>query len=168
MLTHGFTKLARSHDGIVQLIGNTPLIPLRRIFAEHPIQLFAKLEMFNPGGSVKDRVARSIITKALAEGRIDQATTIIESSSGNLGIGLAQVCRYFGLRFICIVDSRTTNQNIQILRAYGAEVEIITQPDPDLLTARIKRVHALQASIPNSFWCNQYANLIIQWPITPP
>lgn len=159
MLTHGFTKLTRSHDGIIQLIGNTPLIPLRRIFAEHPIQLFAKLEMFNPGGSIKDRVARSIITKALADGRIDQATTIIESSSGNLGIGLAQVCRYFGLRFICIVDSRTTNQNIQILRAYGAEVEIISQPDPDLLTARIKRVHALQASIPNSFWCNQYANL---------
>jgi N-(2-amino-2-carboxyethyl)-L-glutamate synthase len=87
---------------------------------------------------------------------------IIESSSGNMGIGLAQACAYFGLRFICVVDPKTTDQNIRLLKAYGAEVELVHQPDPvtgEYLQARLDHVAFLCATIPNSFWPNQYANV---------
>lgn len=150
------------NDGILGIIGNTPLVNLKRVFQDAHFQLFAKLEMFNPGGSVKDRPALNMLKDALKKGDIGPGSTIIESSSGNLGIGLAQACAFLGLDFICVVDSRTTPQNIKILKAYGAEVAVVTQPDPatgDYLPARIELVKSLLASIPNSFWCNQYANL---------
>src|SRR6266700_8235207 len=94
-------------------------------------------------------------------GAVKAGTVVIESSSGNLGIGLAQACRYLGLRFICVVDAKTTAQNIRILKAYGAEIDLVSKPDPatgGYLQARIDRVHALLESIEDSFWTNQYAN----------
>src|SRR5262249_7744308 len=124
-------------------------------------QLFAKLEGLNPGGSTKDRPALNILKYGMEAGKIGPGTVIIESSSGNLGIGLAQACRYFGLRFICVVDPKTTPQNISILKAYGAEVDIVSKPDPvtgEFLQARIDRVQHLLRSSENSFWPNQYAN----------
>lgn len=148
--------------GILETIGNTPLILLEKIFKDTRFQVFAKLEMFNPGGSIKDRVAFYMIKNALETGAITSKTTIIESSSGNLGIGLAQICAFLGLHFICVVDIKTTQQNINVLKAYGAEVDIVTEPDPttgELLSARINRVKSLLGSIADSFWCNQYANL---------
>jgi cysteine synthase len=87
---------------------------------------------------------------------------IVESSSGNMGIGLAQACRYHGLRFLCVVDPKTTRQNLQSLRTYGAEVDLVTQSDPvtgEFLQARINRVKALLHRIEGSFWPNQYENL---------
>jgi cysteine synthase A len=95
-------------------------------------------------------------------GAIKAGTVVIESSSGNLGIGLAQICRYLGLRFICVVDPKTTTQNIRILKAYGAEIDLVSKPDPvtgEFLQARIDRVQSLLRSIEDSFWTNQYANL---------
>jgi cysteine synthase A len=95
-------------------------------------------------------------------GAVKTGTVVIESSSGNLGIGLAQACRYLGLRFICVVDPKTVAQNIHILRAYGAEIDLVAKPDPvtgEFLQARIERVHTLLETIENSFWTNQYANL---------
>lgn len=143
-------------------VGNTPLIQLKRILCEVPFRLFAKLEMFNPGGSSKDRTALSIIENAMKEGSIDTNTTIIESSSGNMGIGLAQVCAYFGIKFLCVVDLKATTQNLNILKAYGASIEVVTEPDVttgDFLQARLNRVQELLRKIPNSFWPNQYANI---------
>ena len=154
--------LSSINHGILATIGNTPLIKLGRVIQCDRFQVFAKLEMFNPGGSTKDRPAFNMLKKAFELGKIDSETTIIESSSGNLGIGLAQVCAFLGLRFICVVDLRTTQQNINILKAYGAEIVLVTKPDPitgDYLPVRINQVRSLLASIPNSFWCNQYANL---------
>lgn len=148
-------------SGILSTVGNTPLIKLDNVFQHDDFQLFAKMEMFNPGGSVKDRPAVNMLKNAFKLGDIQAGDTIVESSSGNLGIGLAQASGVLGLRFICVVDPKTTAQNIKILRAYGAEVEIVTEPDPatgDFLPARIARVQSLLASIPNSFWCQQYAN----------
>lgn len=87
---------------------------------------------------------------------------VVESSSGNLGIGLAQACRYLGLRFICVVDPRMTQQNIRILKAYGAELDVVSEPDlkdGEFLQARINRVQTLLRTIKDSFWPNQYANL---------
>lgn len=150
------------NSGILSIIGNTPLIKLDKVFPSANFQLFAKLEMFNPGGSIKDRPALNMLLEAFQKGDIQPGSTIIESSSGNLGIGLAQASAILGLHFICVIDPKTTQQNINILKAYGAEVDLVTEPDPitgDFLPARINRVKTLLASIPNSFWCNQYANL---------
>jgi cysteine synthase A len=148
-------------DGILSAIGNTPLVRLDRLIADCRFRLFAKLEQLNPGGSMKDRPALNIIRRGLETGAINGDTVIIESSSGNMGIGLAQSCSYLGLRFICVVDPKTTSQNLKLLKAYGAELDAVTEPDAvtgEFLKARLDRVQELLATIENSFWPNQYAN----------
>jgi len=150
------------NEGILSTIGHTPLVGLTRVFKENRFRLLAKLEGFNPGGSAKDRPALNILEEAIKAGAITPETVVVESSSGNLGIGLAQACRYLGLRFICVVDPRTTHQNIRILKAYGAEIDLVSEPDLkdwEYLQARINRVQTLLRTIKNSFWPNQYANL---------
>jgi N-(2-amino-2-carboxyethyl)-L-glutamate synthase len=155
-------EAGRVQEGILATVGGTPLISLRRLFPAAEFELFGKLEALNPGGSIKDRPALAIIEEGLRSGTIDRQTMVVESSSGNMGIGLAQACRFHGLRFICVVDPNITAQNLQILRAYGAEIDHVTQPDRvtgEFLQARIQRVQDLCASLGNSFWPNQYANL---------
>jgi cysteine synthase A len=150
------------NDGILSAIGNTPLIRLRQVYKDINFRLYAKLEGFNPGGSTKDRPASWIIRQGMESGEIRPGVVVIESSSGNMGIGLAQVCSYYGLRFICVVDTKTTVQNISLLQAYGAEVEVVTEPDPvtgELLQARIDRVQYLMRKFEPAFWPNQYANV---------
>ncbi len=149
-------------ESILSTIGHTPLVRLTRVFPDCPFRLLAKLEGFNPGGSAKDRPAVHILREAMRTGQVKPWTVVIESSSGNLGIGLAQACRYLGLRFICVVDPKTTAQNIRILRAYGAEIDLVSEPDPvtgGFLQARIDRVQTLLQTIEDSFWTNQYGNL---------
>jgi len=149
------------NQGILSVIGGTPLVRLDKIFDDNHFNLFAKLEGFNPGGSTKDRPAINIIKHGLQNAEITSESTIIESSSGNMGIGLAQVCSYLGLRFICVVDPKTTRQNIRLLETYGAEVDMVMPEDldgRDYLQARIDRVRELKNSIKYSFWPNQYAN----------
>jgi len=146
-------------DGILEAIGNTPLIQLNRYLDRPDVTLYAKLESQNPGGSAKDRPARQMLLEAIRSGQVNQETTVIESSSGNMGIGLAQACRYHGLRFICVVDPRAQAQNLAIIRALGGEIEQVTSPvDGDFLAARLARVDQLLRQHPNSFWPNQYAN----------
>lgn len=151
-----------AEDNIFSAIGNTPLVRLRRVLKDSPFALYAKLESLNPGGSVKDRPAINIIKQAMKTGAIRPGTVVVESSSGNMGIGLAQACAYFGLRFICVVDPKATAQNICLLKLYGAEIDMVQKPDPltgEYLQARINRVHELIDSTENSFWPNQYANV---------
>lgn len=148
-------------EGVLGTIGRTPLVKLQRLFPGDEAVVFGKLEALNPGGSIKDRPAKAVLEAALASGDLAPGSVVVESSSGNMGIGLAQACRYYGLRFICVVDSKTTHQNLSILRAYGAEIDRVTEPDPEtgeLLQARLHRVQALLEKIPGSFWPNQYAN----------
>ena len=150
-------------DSILSTIGHTPLVRLSRVFSDCPFRLFAKLEGFNPGGSAKDRPALHILREAMRTGAVKVGSVVIESSSGNLGIGLAQACRYLGLRFICVVDPKTTAQNIRILKAYGADIDLVSEPDPatgEFLQARINRVQNLLETIDDSFWTNQYANVL--------
>lgn len=154
-----FWSVSRVHDGILEVVGGTPLVRLRRYIPESRFQLFAKVEALNPGGSIKDRPARLILEHALRSGRIGPGSVVIESSSGNMGIGLAQACRYHKLRFICVVDPKTTALNLQVLRAYGAEIDLVAEPDPEtgeFLQARLKRVQELLSRIENAFWPNQY------------
>ncbi len=155
-------KTLTNNEGILSTIGSTPLVKLNKAFIDNHFQVFGKMELFNPGGSIKDRPAFNMIKSAWEQGYIQQDTTIIESSSGNLGIGIAQVCMKLGLNFICVVDALTNEQNIKMLKAYGADVLMVKEPDPvtgEFLPARIKLVKSLLETIPRSFWCNQYANL---------
>ncbi|MFC5184954.1 2,3-diaminopropionate biosynthesis protein SbnA [Actinomadura harenae] len=148
--------------GILDAVGGTPLVELPALAAGAGFRLFAKLERFNPGGSIKDRTALSMVRELVERGDlVPGRSTVVESSSGNLAVGLAQICRYYGLRFVCVVDVRTTEQNLAILRALGAEVERVTEPDPDsgeYLPVRLRRSRELVESIPGAYWPNQYAN----------
>lgn len=150
--------------GILETVGNTPLVELNRFFERRGPRVFAKLERFNPGGSVKDRTALAMIHAKLVSGElVPGRSVVVESSSGNLAVGLAQVCRYFGLRFVCVVDAKTTEQNLALLHAFGAEVEVVTERDPlsgEYLPMRLARVRALVDTIPGAVWPNQYANPI--------
>jgi cysteine synthase A len=149
------------NDGILSTIGNTPLIKLKSLFDKCEFEVYAKMELMNPGGSAKDRPALRMIQEAWQEGTIGPGTTIIESSSGNMAISLAMICKYVGMRFICVIDPRTTETNLQILKALDAKIDYVELPDPvtgEFLPARLKRVQQLLAEIPGSYWPNQYAN----------
>lgn len=155
------SKDFRISGGILGAIGGTPLVHLEKFFDSAHFDCFAKLESFNPGGSSKDRPSVAIIEEALQAGKIDSSTLVVEASSGNTGIGLAMVCAYHGLRFRCLVDPKVTRQNINILRAYGAEIEMIGEPDQatgELLPAKLRRIQAILDEVENSFWVNQYAS----------
>jgi N-(2-amino-2-carboxyethyl)-L-glutamate synthase len=156
-----WTGMEIVNEGVLSAIGNTPLVRLKRVFNDLEFNLYAKLEMLNPGGSIKDRTAVSILEQGMRAGLVNRNTIIIESSSGNMGVGLAQACSFYGLKFICVVDAKTTAQNTRILRAYGAQIVQINEPDPEtgeFLKARIDHVESLLNSVPNSFWPNQYTS----------
>ncbi len=147
--------------GILEAIGGTPLIRLRRLFEGESFEVFGKLEWMNPGGSAKDRPALYMLREAIRRGEITKDTVVVESSSGNLAISLAQLCRYAGLRFICVIDPRTTEQHKQIIRSFHGEIDLVTEPDAatgEFLPARIRRVGELLRQIPNAYWTNQYGN----------
>jgi len=146
-------------NGVLDAIGNTPLIRLERFLADPSVELLVKLEAGNPGGSAKDRPARFMLEEALRRGDLHSGSTVIESSSGNMGIGLAQACRYHGLKFVCVVDPRAQQQNLEIIRALGGEVFMVTEPlRGDFLAARIAKVCELLERNADSYWPNQYAN----------
>jgi cysteine synthase A len=148
--------------GILSTIGNTPLIELTKVFSPSHFRPMAKLEFFNPGGSMKDRPALTILREGMEAGQIHPNTVIVESSSGNMGVGLAQACAYYGLRFICVVDPKTTTQNIRLMEAYGAHIDRVEEPDPmtgEFLQARLNRVAEIVVTTKDAFWPNQYTNL---------
>lgn len=150
----------QARDGVLSAIGNTPLVRLHHVLGDIPFKVYGKLEMLNPGGSIKDRTAISILQQGLDSGEIREGTVVVESTSGNMGIGLAQACLQLGLRFVCVVDPKTTQQNMRILEAYGAELDCVREPDlaGEYLQARLNRVKYQLRTIDNSFWPNQYAN----------
>jgi len=145
--------------GVLGLIGNTPLFESGHLLGETPGRLFLKLEAWNPGGSAKDRPAARMIETALSEGKINEMTTIVESTSGNMGIGLAQACCVRRLTLVCYVDRFALPANVAAMRALGAEVRQIPDPDNgDYLGARLRAVRKFVSEQKNAFWPNQYAN----------
>ncbi|MFX4293420.1 2,3-diaminopropionate biosynthesis protein SbnA [Streptomyces bohaiensis] len=148
--------------GVLTAVGSTPLVRLTRLLPGARFRIWAKLESSNPGGSIKDRSAYVMLSHAIATGAVVPGSgTVVESSSGNLGIGMAQACRALGLRFVCVVDPRTNPQNIAIMRALGAAVHLVTARDSatgEYQPVRIERVRELVASLPGAYWPNQYAN----------
>ncbi|HLP61058.1 MAG TPA: 2,3-diaminopropionate biosynthesis protein SbnA [Candidatus Deferrimicrobium sp.] len=146
-------------NDILENVGNTPMIQIK-IEEIGNINLYAKLEFYNPTGSVKDRAAYYIIEKLLRLKEINKDTTIIESSSGNFGIALSAYCRKYGLKFICVVDPHINRVNEMLIRFSGAQVIKVTEPDENggYLLNRIRKVIELQKEIDNSYWVNQYGN----------
>lgn len=148
-------------DGVLGAIGRTPLVALRAYPGRGDVRLFGKLEASNPGGSAKDRPAARMIEDAWDRGLLGPGATVVESSSGNMGVGLAQACRSRGLSFVCVVDARTNRANVLAMRALGADVRVVTRPDPvtgDLLAARLALVADIVAATPGAFRTDQYRN----------
>jgi len=146
-------------EDILDNVGNTPMVRIKMAeFAN--INLYAKLEYYNPTGSVKDRAAYYIINMLLDLKEINKDTTMIESSSGNFGIALSAYCRKYGLKFICVVDPHINRINEMLIRCSGARVIKVTEPDENggYLLNRIRKVKTLQKEIENSYWVNQYGN----------
>jgi cysteine synthase B len=107
---------------VVGIIGNTPMVELKRLAPKEGVRLFAKLESYNPTGSIKDRVAKSMIERAEAEGAIQPGQTILEPTSGNTGISLGLVCRLKGYPLKVVMPENVTEERTQLLRMYGAEI----------------------------------------------
>jgi cysteine synthase len=110
------------YGDIVQAIGNTPLVELRRLSPKPGVRIYAKLESYNPTGSVKDRVARALIERAEDEGLISPGQTILEPTSGNTGISLAMICSRKGYPLKVVMPDNVTQERTQLLRMYGAEI----------------------------------------------
>lgn len=116
-------KMGYGHYGdIVEAIGHTPLVELKKLSPKPEVRLFAKLEGYNPTGSIKDRVARAMIEKAEAEGAIAKGQTVLEPTSGNTGISLGMVCGLKGYPLKVVMPDNVTSERTQLLRAFGAEI----------------------------------------------
>lgn len=146
---------------IANCIGNTPIVRLSRIFGNQDVRVYAKLELLNPGGSVKDRPAKFIIEQGLRDGSIPKGAHLIESTSGNLGVALAMMSRVYNLQLTCVVDPNISKTNLEIMRLYGAHIEMVTERDAcgGYLETRIARVKSLLQEKQNGVWINQYANV---------
>ena len=150
----------RVYDNILQTIGNTPLVRLNRVVADLPCKVYAKVETFNPGNSIKDRMALKMLEVAEQEGKIKPGGTIIEGTSGNTGMGLALAAIIKGYKCIFATTDKQSKEKADILKAHGAEVIVCpTNVDPEDFRSYYQVARRLQREIPNSWYVNQYDNL---------
>jgi len=153
------SKELNVYKDILATIGNTPLVKLNQVTKGLPCSIYAKLEYFNPGGSVKDRIGHNIIHEAEESGRLKPGGTVVESTSGNTGVGLAIICAIKGYKSVFVMPDKMSNEKIQLLRAFGAKVIItptaVTPEDPRSYYNVAKRT---VEDTPNSILANQYHN----------
>ena len=150
--------MAKVYDSILDLVGKTPLVELKRIEEKEGLQakLIAKVESFNPAGSVKDRIAKAMIEDAEAKGLLKEGSVIIEPPSGNTGIGLAAAATVKGYRMILTMPETMSVERRNIVKAYGAEV-VLTDGTKGMKGA-IEKADELAKEIPNSFIAGQFVN----------
>ncbi|GII93234.1 cystathionine beta-synthase [Sinosporangium siamense] len=149
----------RIYDSLIELMGNTPLVRLRKVTAGLPAQVVAKVEYFNPGGSVKDRIAVRMIDAAEKSGALRPGGTIVEPTSGNTGIGLAMVAQERGYRCLFVVPDKVAQDKISVLRAYGADVVVCpTAVSPDHPDSYYSVSDRLAREVPNAWKPDQYSN----------
>ncbi|MFC4478493.1 pyridoxal-phosphate dependent enzyme [Flavobacterium chungangensis] len=147
-------------NNILETIGNTPLVKLNKIVAEIDALVLAKVETFNPGNSVKDRMAVKMIEDAEADGRLKPGGTIIEGTSGNTGMGLALVAIVKGYKLICVISDKQSKEKMDILRAVGAKVVVCpTDVEPTDPRSYYSVSRRLAEETPNSWYVNQYDNM---------
>lgn len=150
----------RVYDSLIELMGNTPLVRLHKVSAGLPAQVLAKVEYFNPGGSVKDRIAVRMIEAAEASGALRPGGTIVEPTSGNTGVGLAIVAQTKGYKCVFVVPDKVAQDKISVLRAYGAEVVVCpTAVAPDHPESYYSVSDRLAREIPNAWKPDQYSNV---------
>lgn len=144
---------------ILETIGNTPLVKINSLTKEIPALVLAKVETFNPGNSVKDRMALKMVEDAEADGRLKPGGTIIEGTSGNTGMGLALAAIIKGYKLICVISDKQSKEKMDILRAVGAEVVVCpTNVEPDDPCSYYSVSKRLAEETPNSWYVNQYDN----------
>ncbi|MGG3914951.1 cysteine synthase A [Rossellomorea vietnamensis] len=143
-------------QNIADLIGDTPLVKLNRLNPADGADVYVKLEFYNPSKSVKDRAAYQMIVEAEKEGFLKEGSTIIEPTSGNTGIGLAMNAAARGYRAILVMPDTMTQERINLLKAYGAEV--VLTPGDDKMPGAIEKAKELTEQIPNSFMPMQFEN----------
>ncbi len=143
-------------NDVTELIGNTPLVKLRRVTAGAKADVVAKLEFYNPAHSVKDRIGVSMIDAAEQAGLIKPDTIIVEPTSGNTGIALAMVCAARGYKCVLTMPETMSKERRMLLRAYGAE--LLLTPGPDGMNGAIKKAEELVASNPRYFMPQQFKN----------
>ena len=144
------------YEDIAQLIGNTPMVKLNRIVPEDTAEVIVKLESFNPGGSVKDRIALNMIKKAEEEGRLKPGGTIVEATSGNTGIGLAMVSAVKGYRLILVMPDTMSIERRNLLLSYGAE--LVLTPGAEGMKGAIKKAQEILESNPDYIMLDQFKN----------
>jgi cystathionine beta-synthase len=155
------TQLAaqRVYDSILDTIGDTPLVRLNRIAQGLQCRLYAKVEFFNPGGSVKDRIGLAIIEEAERSGRLKPGGTVVESTSGNTGVGLAIVCAIRGYKSVFVMPDKMSMEKVRLLRGFGARVVITpTAVTPDDPRSYYSVANKIVAETPNAILANQYHN----------
>ncbi|WP_298267399.1 cysteine synthase A [Geobacter sp.] len=148
--------MIRIFDNLTDLIGKTPLLRLHKVTAGVEANIVAKLESFNPGGSVKDRIGYSMIRDGESRGFINKDTVIIEPTSGNTGIALAFVCAAKGYRLILTMPETMSVERRSLLKAYGAE--LVLTPGAEGMKGAIRKAEELAGEIPNSFIPQQFLN----------
>lgn len=152
--------MARIHENLTELVGHTPLLHLQRLSAHYGIdentRVLAKLEYFNPGGSVKDRVALNMILDAERRGVLQPGGTIIEPTSGNTGVGLAWIARVRGYEAVIVMPDSMSHERQQLLRAAGAQ--LVLTPGAEGMTGAIAEAELLRDSTPNSIILGQFSN----------
>ncbi|WP_373549309.1 pyridoxal-phosphate dependent enzyme [Haliscomenobacter sp.] len=148
------------HQNILSTIGNTPMVQLHKVVAELPALVLMKVETFNPGHSIKDRMALKMVLDAEASGDLKPGGTIIECTSGNTGMGLAIAAAVKGYKCIFTTTDKQSKEKMDLLRALGAEVIVCpTNVESDDPRSYYSVASRLSKEIPNSYWCNQYDNL---------
>lgn len=143
-------------NNIADLIGDTPLVKLNKLSPENGADVYVKLELFNPSGSVKDRAAFNMILEAEKAGHLKEGSTIIEPTSGNTGIGLAMNAAARGYKAILTMPDTMTKRRINLLKAYGAEV--VLTPGDEKMPGAIEKAKQLVEETPNSFMPMQFEN----------
>jgi cysteine synthase A len=146
----------RVANSIVELIGQTPMVKLNRLVGEADADIYLKLEFFNPGSSVKDRIALSMIEEAEKQGVLKEGMTIIEPTSGNTGIGLAMVAAAKGYRTLLVMPDTMSLERRNLLRAYGAE--LVLTPGAEGMKGAIKKAEELAAANEDYFMPQQFQN----------
>lgn len=148
--------MARLVQNVTELIGDTPLVKLNRVVPEGSAEIYVKLEFQNPGASVKDRIAISMVEVAEQEGRIKPGDTIVEPTSGNTGIGLAMVAAAKGYKAILVMPETMSMERRNLLRAYGAQ--LVLTPGAEGMKGAIKRAEEIVAENPGYFMPQQFKN----------
>jgi len=143
-------------SNITNLIGNTPLLKLQRIPDKSHAQILCKLEFYNPGGSVKDRIALAMIEDAEKKGNLKPGGTLVEPTSGNTGIGLAVVCAQRGYKLILVMPEDMSQERRVLLKAYGAE--LVLTPAKGLMAAALEKAKSIKDQNPHYFMPEQFAN----------